>query len=208
MKKIIVSLALTLAVAFTATADSAKKKAPLKVGDKAPTFQIKDTNGKQIDLNKLTKKGPVLVRLTCGCLGCDRELPYFQAVHEAYKKQGIQFLAVFAEPDEKFAKYVKSKKLNMLYATDPKKQSWPVFGTKTMPSNFLIDKGGKVIAVSKGCDPSGLIATKIGNQAATLVKADKVNIKQQVDKNKKPASPKPQIHRINCAIKPVAGSRT
>jgi|TARA_Y100000588_G_scaffold368220_1_gene435853 peroxiredoxin len=190
MKKIIVSLALTLAVAFTATADSAKKKAPLKVGDKAPTFQIKDTNGKQIDLNKLTKKGPVLVRLTCGCLGCDRELPYFQAVHEAYKKQGIQFLAVFAEPDEKFAKYVKSKKLNMLYATDPKKQSWPVFGTKTMPSNFLIDKGGKVIAVSKGCDPSGLIATKIGNQAATLVKADKVNIKQQVDKNKKPATPK------------------
>ena len=190
MKKIIVSLALTLAVAFTATADSAKKKPPLKVGDKAPTFQIKDTNGKQIDLNKLTKKGPVLVRLTCGCLGCDRELPYFQAVHEAYKKQGIQFLAVFAEPDEKFAKYVKSKKLNMLYATDPKKQSWPVFGTKTMPSNFLIDKGGKVIAVSKGCDPSGLIATKIGNQAATLVKADKVNIKQQVDKNKKPATPK------------------
>ena len=190
MKKIIVSLALTLAVAFTATADSAKKKAPLKVGDKAPTFQIKDTNGKQIDLNKLTKKGPVLVRLTCGCLGCERELPYFQAVHEAYKKQGIQFLAVFAEPDEKFAKYVKSKKLNMLYATDPKKQSWPVFGTKTMPSNFLIDKGGKVIAVSKGCDPSGLIATKIGNQAATLVKADKVNIKQQVDKNKKPATPK------------------
>ena len=190
MKKIIVSLALTLAVAFTATADSAKKKAPLKVGDKAPTFQIKDTNGKQIDLNKLTKKGPVLVRLTCGCLGCDRELPYFQAVHEAYKKQGIQFLAVFAEPDEKFAKYVKSKKLNMLYATDPKKQSWPVFGTKTMPSNFLIDKGGKVIAVSKGCDPSGLIATKIGNQAATLVKADKVNIKQQVDKNKKPTTPK------------------
>ena len=37
---------------------------------------------------------------------------------------------------------------------------------------------------------SSLIATKIGNQAATLVKADKVNIKQQVDKNKKPATPK------------------
>ena len=46
MKKIIVSLALTLAVAFTATADSAKKKAPLKVGAKAPPFQIKDPNGK------------------------------------------------------------------------------------------------------------------------------------------------------------------
>ena len=188
MKKII--LALTLTTTLAAHAEPAKKPQALKVGDAAPTFKIKGTNGKPIDLTKLTIKGPVLVRLTCGCLGCDRELPYFQAVHEAYKKQGIQFVAIFAEPDEKFAKYVKSKKLNMLYATDPKRASWPVFGTKTMPSNFLIDKGGKVIAISKGCDPSGLIATKIGNQAATLVKADKVNIKQEVDKNKKPVKPK------------------
>lgn len=188
MKKIILTLSLTAALAVNA--EPAKKPQALKVGDAAPTFQIKGTNGKPIDLAKLSAKGPVLVRLTCGCLGCDRELPYFQAVHEAYKKQGIQFVAIFAEPDEKFAKYVKSKKLNMLYATDPKKQSWRVFRTKTMPSNFLIDKGGKVVAISKGCDPSGLIATKIGNQAATLVKADKVDIKKQVDNSKKPAGPK------------------
>jgi peroxiredoxin len=184
MKKIIVSLALTLAVAFTATADSPKVKA-LKVGDAAPAFKIKDTNGKEIDLAKLTIKGPVLVRLTCGCLGCDRELPYFQALHKAYQKEGIRLVAVFAEPDEKFAKYVKTKKLNMLYATDPKRKSWSVFGTKTMPSNFLIGKGGKVVAISKGCDPSGLIARNLGDKTATLVKAEKVDIKKQVDQKKK-----------------------
>ena len=183
-------LAIALTTALAVNAEPTKKPQPLKVGDAAPAFKIKATNGKHIDLAKLSAKGPVLVRLTCGCLGCDRELPYFQAVHEAYKKQGIQFLAIFAEPDEKFGKYVKTKKLNMLYATDPKKQSWPVFGTKTMPSNFLIDKGGKVIAISKGCDPSGLSATKIGYQAADLVKADQVNIKQQVDQSKKLVTPK------------------
>jgi peroxiredoxin len=186
MKKIIVSLALTFAVALVANAESPKKKVKaLKVGDAAPAFKIKDTNGKEIDLAKLTIKGPVLVRLTCGCLGCDRELPYFQALHKAYQKEGIRLVAVFAEPDEKFAKYVKTKKLNMLYATDPKRKSWSVFGTKTMPSNFLIGKGGKVIAISKGCDPSGLIARNLGNQAATLVKAEKVDIKKQVDQKKK-----------------------
>ena len=189
MKKIIVSLALTLAVAFTATAEPAKAKA-LKVGDAAPSFKIKDTNGKEINLAKLAKKGPVLVRLTCGCLGCDRELPYFQALHEAYKKDGIRLVAVFAEPDEKFAKYVKTKKLNMQYALDPKRKSWQIFGTKTMPSNFLIEKGGKVAAISKGCDPSGLIARNLGDKAAKLVKANKVDIKAQVDKNKKPVTPK------------------
>ena len=189
MKRIIVSLALTVSVAFTATADSPKTKT-LKVGDAAPAFKIKDTNGKEIDLAKLTIKGPVLVRLTCGCLGCDRELPYFQALHKAYQKEGIRLVAVFAEPDEKFAKYVKTKKLNMLYATDPKRKSWSVFGTKTMPSNFLIGKGGKVIAISKGCDPSGLIARNLGDKTATLLNTAKVDIKTQGDKNKKPVQPK------------------
>ena len=191
MKKIIVSLALTFAVALVANAESPKKKVKaLKVGDAAPAFKIKDTNGKEIDLAKLTIKGPVLVRLTCGCLGCDRELPYFQALHKAYRKEGIRLVAIFAEPDEKFAKYAKTKKLNMLYATDPKRKSWSVFGTKTMPSNFLIGKGGKVIAISKGCDPSGLIARNLGNQTATLLNTAKVDIKKQVDKNKKPVQPK------------------
>ena len=137
-----------------------------------------------VHLAKLSQKGPVLVRLTCGCLGCDRELPYFQALHEAYKKQGLTSVAIFAEPDKKFAKYVKTKKLNMQYALDPKRNSWKIFGTKTMPSNFLIEKGGKVIAISKGCDPSGLMARNLGDKAAALVKADKVDVQKLVDEKK------------------------
>ena len=183
MKKIILSLTLTIAIAFVGTAETAKT---LKVGDTAPAFKIKNTSCKETYLTKLSAKGPVLVRLTCGCLGCDRELPYFQALHEAYKKDGIRLVAIFAEPDEKFAKYAKSKQLKMQYALDPKRNSWKTFGTKTMPSNFLIGKGGKVIAISKGCDPSGLIARNLGDKTATLVKAEKVDIKSQVDKNRKP----------------------
>jgi len=183
MKKIILSLTLTIAIVFVATAESAKT---LKVGDTAPAFKIKNTSGKEIDLAKLSAKGPVLVRLTCGCLGCDRELPYFQALHQAYKNDGIRLVAIFAEPDEKFAKYAKSKQLKMQYALDPKRNSWKTFGTKTMPSNFLIGKGGKVIAISKGCDPSGLIARNLGDKTATLLNTAKVDIKTQVDKTKKP----------------------
>ena len=74
----------------------------------------------------------------------------------------------------------------MKYALDPKRNSWKRFGTKTMPSNLLIAKGGKVVAISKGCDPSGLITGNLGDKTATLVKAEKVDIKSQVDKNRKP----------------------
>ena len=183
MKTILTTFTLILAATWSLHAEPLKA---LKVGEAAPAFKIKDTNGKQINLTKLTANGPVLVRLTCGCLGCDRELPYFQALHEAYKKEGIRLVPIFAEPDEKFAKYAKTKKLNMQYALDPKRNSWKIFGTKTMPSNFLIGKGGKVVAISKGCDPSGLIARNLGDKTASLVKADKVDIKSQVDKNRKP----------------------
>jgi len=113
-----------------------------------------------IDLKALTDKGPVLVRLTCGCSGCDKELAYFQSLHKEYEGKGLTSLAIFREPDEKVQKYVEEKKLKMLYAVDTKGASWDVFQTKTMPTNFLIEKGGKIKSIAAGCDPSGCWLTK------------------------------------------------
>src|SRR5262245_17641299 len=102
----------------------AKKEAGLTIGQQAPDFKIKDASGNEIDLAELSAKGPVLVRLTCGCIGCDKELTYFQSLHEAYKDAGLTSVAVFKEPDKKVEAYVKEKKLNMLYAVDSKGESW------------------------------------------------------------------------------------
>jgi peroxiredoxin len=154
------------------------------VGEPAPAFTIKDTAGKEISLAELTAKGPVLVRLTCGCAGCDKELAYFQELHAAYKDKGLIGLAVFKEPDEKVAKYVKEKKLDMLYAVDPKGKSWEVFQTKTMPTNFLIDRGGKVVAIATGCDTSGLLARNLSKKVAAVVDAPAVDVKAKVDERK------------------------
>ncbi|MCI0463881.1 MAG: redoxin domain-containing protein [Gemmataceae bacterium] len=151
------------------------------VGSGAPAFKIKDAGGKLIDLAELTAKGPVLVRLTCGCAGCDKELAYFQALHEAYKDAGLISLAVFKEPDAKVAAYVQEKKLNMLYAVDTKGESWNVFETKTMPTNFLIAKGGTVMAIAAGCDPSGLLAKKLSEKVAQTVKTEAVDVKKKVE---------------------------
>jgi peroxiredoxin len=158
------------------------------VGTQAPVFKIKDAAGKEIDLADLTAKGPVLVRLTCGCSGCDKELAYFQALHEAYKDVGLTSLAVFREPDAKVAEYVKEKKLNMLYAVDTKGEAWNVFETKTMPTNFLIEKGGKIVSVAAGCDPSGLVAKKLSEKVAKTVNKEAVDVQKKVadaDKEKK-----------------------
>ncbi len=150
------------------------------VDKQAPDFKIKDANGKEINLSELTAKGPVLVRLTCGCSGCDKELAYFQAIHEGYKDLGLTSVAVFREPDTKVAAYVKEKKLNMLYAVDTKGDAWNTFETKTMPTNFLIAKGGKIIAVANGCDPSGLIAKKLSEKVAKTINTETVDVQKKV----------------------------
>lgn len=166
-------------------AEPKKADEMLKKGDQAPAFKIKDSNGKVIDLSELTAKGPVLVRLTCGCSGCDKELAYFQKLHEAYKGKGLVSVAVFKEPDAKVAAYVKEKKLDMLYAVDTKGESWKTFQTKTMPTNILIDKGGKVVAVAAGCDPSGLLAQRLSEKVAETVKGEKVDVKKKVEQDRK-----------------------
>ena len=171
-------------LALTADEPAKHPAATLAIGQLAPDFKIKDSTGKQISLAELTAKGPVLVRLTCGCLGCDKELPYFQEVQRAYAGQGLTSLAIFREPDAKVEAYVRAKKLNMLYAVDPKGESWGVFKTTTMPSNFLIEKGGKISAIAAGCDTSGLLAKRISEKAAVLTGSQTVDVQAKVDAQK------------------------
>jgi peroxiredoxin len=178
-------------------AKPAEKEALSKIaiGEQAPQFKIKDANGKTIDLAELTAKGPVLVRLTCGCTGCDKELAYFQELHKAYQDKGLTSLAVFKEPDAKVESYVKEKKLNMLYAVDTNGKSWEVFQTKTMPTNFLIEKGGKIVSIAAGCDPSGLVAKKLSEKVAKVVSTETVDVQKKVNEQKPAVETKPDAKK-------------
>jgi peroxiredoxin len=193
MRNFVCAAVLAAIVAYPCAADAGEKKGEKKVsgkppaktvvvGKQAPAFKIKGADGKIIDLAQLTKKGPVLVRLTCGCSGCDKELAYFQALHKAYKGKGLISLAIFREADSKVEKYVKSKKLNMLYAVDPKGASWKIFQTKTMPTNFLIEKGGRIKAIAPGCEPSGLVAEALSKKVADLLQTKTVDVRKKVQK--------------------------
>lgn len=186
MSRIAAAVLLIAACVVPAFAED-KAAAPAKVekkfaiGDQAPELKIKDASGKIINLTELTAKGPVLVRLTCGCSGCDKELAYFKEIDAAYKDQGLTSLLIFKEPDTKMAKYAVDKKLGMLYAVDSKGDSWKVFQTNAMPINFLISKGGKISSIAAGCDPSGLTANIVSEKAAKVIGATVVDVKKQAE---------------------------
>jgi peroxiredoxin len=143
----------------------------------APKVILKSPDGKQsYDLSKLVEKGPVLVRLTCACTGCDAECGYFQKLQEAYDAKGLQTVAVFREKPEALESYVVKKKINFMWLSDPKGDLWKTFDSKAMPTNILIDKGGKVVRIVPGCTKDGKNAQTLSAEIARILQTPVVQI--------------------------------
>ncbi len=136
----------------------------------APKVILQSPDGKKsYDLTKLVANGPVLVRLTCACSGCDLELPYFQKLQAAYNAKGLQTIAVFREKAEAAENYAVKKGLKFLWLADPKGELWKTFDSKAMPTNILIDKGGRVVRVVPGCTKDGRNAQILSTEIANLL---------------------------------------
>jgi peroxiredoxin len=173
-------LAITIATVgvWTARAEEPPKQAPKVI--------LQSPDGKKsYDLEKLTAEGPVLVRLTCACSGCDQELAYFQKLQAAYDGKGLKTLAVFREKPEDTSTYVVKKDIKFLWLSDPKGELWKTFDTTAMPTNILIDKGGKVIKIVPGCTKDGKNAQTLSADIAKLLKTDEAKIADPAPEPKK-----------------------
>src|SRR5438067_10683501 len=125
-----VALAVVVQVGLTRAEEPAKQ---------APKVLLQSPDGKSTyDLSRLVAEGPVLVRLTCACSGCDQELPYFQKLQAAYNAQGLRTIAVFREKPEAASSYAVKKDLRFLWLADPRGELWKTFDTTAMPTNILI----------------------------------------------------------------------
>src|ERR1700737_3179693 len=152
----------------------------------APKIVLQSPDGKKTyDLEKLTSEGPVLVRLTCACSGCDQELAYFQKLQSAYDAKGLRTLAVFREKPEDLSSYVVKKDIKFLWLSDPKGELWKTFDTTAMPTNILIDKGGKVVKIVPGCTKDGKNAQILSAEVAKLLKTDEAKIVEPAPQPKK-----------------------
>jgi peroxiredoxin len=150
---------------------------PLAVGQsegtprQAPAVVLRSPDGKKsYDLARLTADGPVLVRLTCACSGCDQELPFFQKLQAAYNNKGLRTVAVFRETPEAAESYAVKKGVRFLWLADPEGKLWKTFDAKAMPTNILLDKGGRVVRVVPGCTRDGRNAQALSAAIAGLLR--------------------------------------
>jgi peroxiredoxin len=177
MRRVLIA---TLAVAFLTGTVRAEDKPKT-----APKVVLQSADGKQaVDLQKLVSEGPVLVRLTCACTGCDAELPQFQKLQAAYNEKGLKTVAVFREKPEALEQYAVKKGLKFIWLADPKGELWATFDSKAMPTNILIDKGGVVVKVLPGCTKDGKNAQALSAEIAKLLKTEEVKVVEPVQPKK------------------------
>jgi peroxiredoxin len=176
---------LVLTLCLSATILIGAVRAEDKPAAEAPKIVLSSPDGKQtVDLSKLVKEGPVLVRLTCACTGCDKELPQFQKLQAAYNAKGLRTVAVFREKPEALESYVVKKDVKFLWLSDPKGELWKTFDAKAMPTNILIDKGGKIVKIVPGCTPDGKNAQLISAEVAKLLKTDEAQVVEKKEEKK------------------------
>src|SRR6516225_7193246 len=106
-KGVMVAVAVAVFAGLTMAEDKPKR---------APKIVLQSPDGKKAyDLTQLTREGPVLVRLTCACSGCDQELPFFQKLQAGYNKKGLKTIAVFREKPEAASSYAVKKDLKFTW---------------------------------------------------------------------------------------------
>jgi thiol-disulfide isomerase/thioredoxin len=133
--------------------------AMVKVGAQAPDFTTKDLGGAEHKLSDYKGKVVVLDFWATWCGPCMAAMPHTQEVAAKYKDQGVVVLgSCTSDTRAKFESWVKAnaeKYPDIVWSHDaaertPARASHQLYGVRGIPTQFIIDRDGKVVDIVVG----------------------------------------------------------
>ncbi len=122
------------------------------VGDSAPIIALNDANGKPVSLADLKGKIVLIDFWASWCEPCRAEGPNLKEQYKLYKDKGFEILSVSIDTDRKsWLKAISDDGLTWLQVSDLKgyrSETVQSYGIGGVPSFFLVDRTGKIIANS------------------------------------------------------------
>jgi len=135
---------------------------PLKVGDKAPDFTLKGTDGKTHKLSDYTGKQPVVVAWYPKALtgGCTKECQSLKESGSELRKFDVAYFAASVDEEALNKQFSDKLQLDFPLLSDPSKETAKAYGVlneRGMANRwtYYIDKEGKIAAIDQKVNPEG-----------------------------------------------------
>jgi peroxiredoxin len=153
MKKLIVLIMVAFSVfCFAQTKDD--RAYLVKVGDIAPDFSIKLTDGKTVKLSDLKGKVVMLQFTASWCSVCRKEMPFIERDIWQRHKNNSSFVLLAVdrdEPLETVQKFAKSIPISYPIGLDPKADIFALYALREagITRNVIVDKTGKIVFLTR-----------------------------------------------------------
>ena len=120
----------------------------------AVDFNLPDMEEELVSLKDFRGKVVLLNFWFPSCGPCQMELPHIQKIHEKYKDQDLKILLIqVAQTKEEGKKFLELNKYTLTSLFSDGKWALDNYGVKSCPTNFFIDRQGRIIFKSTGYKP-------------------------------------------------------
>jgi len=109
----------------------------------APSFSLKDLNGKQISLNEYKWKPLLLFFWGSWCLACKEDIALLEKFFERNRGHlEILTIAIDGEKEKRVKNVVKDQQITLPVLLDKKEMVARTYGVRMIPTAFLINREG------------------------------------------------------------------
>lgn len=117
-----------------------------------PSVVWKDLNGNDVSINQFRGKVVLFNLWATWCKPCQIEMPAFNFLQKRYKAGGFEVIAVALQDEpENVAEFINLKRLTEITPyIDADETVGRTFQPKSMPTTFLINRKGQIIAGKSG----------------------------------------------------------
>lgn len=119
------------------------------VGSKAPEIALPGSAGETVKLSSLKGKVVLIDFWASWCGPCRRSMPALKEVYKKYKDKGLEIYGISLDDNKPaWDKALKEDRTPWLHVIDREGGTARQWGIQYIPTSFLLDKEGKLIAVN------------------------------------------------------------
>ena len=131
----------------------ATMKVGFRVGDRAPDFDLRSVDGRNLKLSDLRGRPVLLNFWATWCAPCRVEMPWLVELDEKYRAQGFQIVGISMDDSgaaQTVAAFVREEGVKYPIVLGTSATADAYGGVRFMPQTFFIDPDGRIVKATSG----------------------------------------------------------